>query len=86
MNAIIQRHTEKREMIIDELIFSLYYLAGVFHNEIARGYYEDGSYVLEEEFVEELKGGRVDVRIFKCFMKSKYHAFASKTVASTGKK
>uniref|UniRef100_A0AC34Q1E3 Uncharacterized protein n=1 Tax=Panagrolaimus sp. JU765 TaxID=591449 RepID=A0AC34Q1E3_9BILA len=61
MNAIIQRHTEKREMIIDELIFSLYYLAGVFHNEIARGYYEDGSYVLEEQFVEELKGGRVDL-------------------------
>uniref|UniRef100_A0AC34F1Q6 SWIM-type domain-containing protein n=1 Tax=Panagrolaimus sp. ES5 TaxID=591445 RepID=A0AC34F1Q6_9BILA len=62
LNALIRRHTDKKELQIDELIYILYYIGGLQYNDILRAYYNDGSYEMGKQYKKKyLKGDKFDL-------------------------
>uniref|UniRef100_A0AC35FD97 SWIM-type domain-containing protein n=1 Tax=Panagrolaimus sp. PS1159 TaxID=55785 RepID=A0AC35FD97_9BILA len=61
LNALFQAQIDKRELAIDELAYSIYYFAGVFYNDIIRGYYDDGNFELLKKYSSKKKGSAFEI-------------------------
>uniref|UniRef100_A0A914QEH4 SWIM-type domain-containing protein n=1 Tax=Panagrolaimus davidi TaxID=227884 RepID=A0A914QEH4_9BILA len=61
LNALFQAQIDKRELAIDELAYAIYYFAGVFYNDIIRGYYDDGNFELLKKYSSKKKGSAFQI-------------------------